>query len=1351
MTNWNIQQPWDSLEKITLQSNKNIELLLQEAMQSELKNDSGIINPVLYDGISYSDISTTIREKMKYLRDSSDGEYTNISNDGIDKIKDGEIIKKITVFARPLKNARRNLYLSIKRNFPNIWSKIPSFDEKILLQKIEDFDENEINKLYLNNKTLSQFISQYFWISRESLIFRSRDFKELFATSALKNNSPDLFSRTENAAIAYKNHGIAPNLSLIRELVSFYGTQDKNKKKEICDFFDIKISLSSAVRSWFMGENDVETIAKKEFIEIWDKLDNSSQKSLVQILKYDDDYEIDFSKFDIDHIDQYFSSKKMKDTIARAIIDDLEKNKIALGNQTGFIRDIIPEIDENGLPKIHNGFLKKIIETLPSKNGTSKIANLEKLVAWSTLVFQDEAGKTQYFNLDATDIDIGEYDFWVTFSNISGSKEWTIGWVKSTEDINYDTLYGFLSQIKSGHVFTASEFAAKKSVDPSDWNIGTDHINGDDSILDISSTEDIMTLGWFIREINNLDPKGEKIGLEVWVAFASKWVLDNGKEYEGVWTITEIKGSNITINNGSHESQTVTFEEFLNGAQKQGFRRIAKLESKSDFLSVLQSGEFGVDSHAKLDWYDLVIEGDHHHSHDSHGDHGWHDNKKKKYEFFQSKSGWHIRINGIDDGFVNFGEYISPTSLADVQKIWNAGKLSNKEKQWLYENQQMSYGSFIEYLKKNDLKATTDNILAPNTTDTYHPHDPHLKWSLFSKIWSWWSIADIMHGFENLTHGIEHFFEKNSKLNASRFALTMWKKLGLPADIMAQLQADEVTGVKEIIEKIQEKIKNLNGPKGREKAIHIAHNKNARPEEVGAAILHMVKWYGSLYAEDIAHYQWSESFINWLLYSCGFRGKELTAMKLKAREKSKTLLGNEAWSELSEEEMIWGFMKMMDGNHDKYPVAATLVKAMGWPSGFENAWRKDGFDGAYEKWMRQAGDLVNAEARVDHGLSALSTHEYHTAIGSMEKAAEKSPDPSIQTLPVVWALGGYSKYLSTKGNQKIKSYADGKWHSLHAFSLYQHTFREALRVIAPNEVANLDTYIKNVEYDGHTKNSDKVKKWVQWLARLWRNYHNKWLHDMLQWKNMWLVENANKDEKIKAYFKKFSEIHQNNSWDEAHGDDSGWYIQHWYVGSPIVSAVEVDDKILNSMDRILRKIPLDSHQLRMDDNKKERYWDPIVKIIKNLNESSQDEKMKKAQFLQYRSDILVRFNKAFSSKPQSKDEIKKQGFYGDLLDMGIDISVIYEPGGNLKKKFDRTAEKDYLAWKNWWRRGGSVSNTEIQSVKNTINSVISSREDAWYQWVWKNRDNTPDTEWNQSDVSSWMAGINEIWESSWAD
>lgn len=88
----------------------------------------------------------------------------------------------------------------------------------------------------------------------------------------------------------------------------------------------------------------------------------------------------------------------------------------------------------------------------------------------------------------------------------------------------------------------------------------------------------------------------------------------------------------------------------------------------------------------------------------------------------------------------------------------------------------MSYGEFIAYLKKNEMKATTDNLLVPNLTDTYQPHDPHFEndfGSFMSKVGSWWSVADMMKGFSNLTHGIEHYFEKSSKLNASRFALSM--------------------------------------------------------------------------------------------------------------------------------------------------------------------------------------------------------------------------------------------------------------------------------------------------------------------------------------------------------------------------------------------------------------------------------------------------------------------------------------------------------------------------------------------------------------------------------------------------
>jgi hypothetical protein len=39
--------------------------------------------------------------------------------------------------------------------------------------------------------------------------------------------------------------------------------------------------------------------------------------------------------------------------------------------------------------------------------------------------------------------------------------------------------------------------------------------------------------------------------------------------------------------------------------------------------------------------------------------------------------------------------------------------------------------------------------------------------------------------------------------------------------------------------------------------------------------------------------------------------------------------------------MIWGFMKTIDGNAESNPMAGTLIKAMGGPSGWEKAFRKE--------------------------------------------------------------------------------------------------------------------------------------------------------------------------------------------------------------------------------------------------------------------------------------------------------------------------------------------------------------------------------------------------------------------------
>jgi hypothetical protein len=183
------------------------------------------------------------------MRNMADAEYIDISDKQITNIADAKIIEKIEKYARPLKNARRSLYRNIRHTFSNIRDKIPGFDEGMLFQKIEGLDENEIVKLYHSNHTLAQFVSEYFSISREALAFKDYDFMSIFGADDLRNASPDLYTRTENAAMAYRNRGISPSLSLIRELVGHYGTANANKKKEICEFFDIMISLPDAVKS----------------------------------------------------------------------------------------------------------------------------------------------------------------------------------------------------------------------------------------------------------------------------------------------------------------------------------------------------------------------------------------------------------------------------------------------------------------------------------------------------------------------------------------------------------------------------------------------------------------------------------------------------------------------------------------------------------------------------------------------------------------------------------------------------------------------------------------------------------------------------------------------------------------------------------------------------------------------------------------------------------------------------------------------------------------------------------------------------------------------------------------------
>lgn len=67
----------------------------------------------------------------------------------------------------------------------------------------------------------------------------------------------------------------------------------------------------------------------------------------------------------------------------------------------------------------------------------------------------------------------------------------------------------------------------------------------------------------------------------------------------------------------------------------------------------------------------------------------------------------------------------------------------------------------------------------------------------------------------------------------------------------------------------------------------------------------------------------------------------------------------------TEEGAIYGFMKIIDGKADEYPIPAALIKASGGPGGFEKAWRTEGAENARQKGERQAGAVPNQDARLN--------------------------------------------------------------------------------------------------------------------------------------------------------------------------------------------------------------------------------------------------------------------------------------------------------------------------------------------------------------------------------------------------
>jgi hypothetical protein len=147
------------------------------------------------------------------------------------------------------------------------------------------------------------------------------------------------------------------------------------------------------------------------------------------------------------------------------------------------------------------------------------------------------------------------------------------------------------------------------------------------------------------------------------------------------------------------------------------------------------------------------------------------------------------------------------------------------------------------------------------------------------------------------------------------------------------------------VEKYEKKIFGLPGPAGREKCLHIIENHDSRPEEVAAAMNYMLKNYGHLYAEDLKHKQSivkdQDHWINapngtFMFFDAFVATANLGNLQHWRREAYKKAISNIGSAEShdaepTEEELIHALFKELDGAWDKYPYAASVLKALGGP------------------------------------------------------------------------------------------------------------------------------------------------------------------------------------------------------------------------------------------------------------------------------------------------------------------------------------------------------------------------------------------------------------------------------------
>lgn len=1322
----------------------NIYGLLKEGIQRQFGNP---MDPALFDAQKKNKQKNKddIRAHMWDIRRENMEEWSGIDDEAIKNIATDEaIVEQLLRMSQSLVFRRKRAYDRAIDLFPSIqWD-----DQKKLLLEISGYNEDELQNMLGRNTAIRKMVYgvlELRWVASSE----QKEFDRIFHDKE-SYFDPKWLKRLGEIFDNYKKFNQPPDGDDIAFILSKYSTSAlwDVRRKEILVALGVTLTIADAYKIGLIDDVFLERVSVEWFEEVYSQLSDTAKKSFVSWLSHNDSYVIPAVDFSENAMGKIFSDKKivrkLSQEIFKSIAMDMPEKQ---SEKTDTVMEKIKqrkqaEAEKTGKEEADYNVYDEFIDDLKwlrksdgiTPNSIINRENLKKENA--VLQFRHADGTTQYIRITKTQNETKNWPLDIDGNMTYGLKFDTLGIVNGQlqsprgASVSYESFEQFLVAHDELVALTPDEF----------WELLTIDINeiGEWStkIYDTPKIEsEPVTVHTIASKLDMVDREGSKYGFEKGTAFVAP--LQDEKTWKkhtegGIWTIKKIHGDMVDIADpwGNISEKNIPIDSLYQLLKDNSlFKRIAKIPDDAHMVNELKS--FDIDG---LKDGKLFIK-----SKDDHGHH-----TEKTVTCFKGKNGDHIRMGEIKDGMVSFWAYDVDADMAAVKEYAKKNGL-DKKVQWLYTWQSMSYAAFLKYLADEKLTASPKDLIVPDATHDlhgdWHGHHPHIHGSLMSRIFQMQNPASIWKGFEMIFHGIEHTLEKWAKLDAAKFALRTSSFLWLPDSVKAQVYADVVDGSKEIVEKYEKKIFGLPGPRGREKCLHIIENHDSRPEEVAAAMNYMLKNYGHLYAEDLKHKQSivkdQDHWINapngtFMFFDAFVATANLGNLQHWRREAYKKAISNIGSveshdAEPTEEELIHALFKELDGAWDKYPYAASVLKALGGPGWYENNWQNEGGAKAKEKWKKQTWGM-SPQGRLNKAIGFLWSHEFLKWVGSMEAVMDKWKSPELQAFPFVWAVGGYARYVSQHNLQEIKWYA-WKWYSFHAYSfikspeendLYATVVRHALRAKWGDElVVKFDNIRKRLEFN--PDNDKYTKKAALEMMELWQTHCDgtDGLHNMLQWHNGWLIKEAQTNKDIKAYTANLTSKHSealSGVW--ISGDTMTDQYNEWGLRMNRIMAYDADTGLL-SLQRTLDKMSLwrggnRTGEMNNDDYSKLWWW--VIEqmdTIKNLNFFQNDADLRKKQFDVYRKEIInffaVKLNPGYQQlKSEEIENILKvpHKYWWDLKKMGIDPHAI----------FDRNAPDispdDYNRWKDGSKYTGWSQHSPDDLIA-TVQGRASKTVNTW--------------------------------------